>query len=98
MTLLDEPILPRDCSFLVAVPTNLQDFYAALRNHEKDFVRSHFVSSTLSDDAKWRTYKSTADDIEGLMSFLGRNSVTVIARATLADWVAQQHMSRVVIL
>jgi hypothetical protein len=93
-----EKVYPCDCTFLLTIPTNRDEFCADLRDKEKDFLHAHYRDSRLSDDAKWRTYKPTADDMNALIHWLRRKNVRVIARATLADWRRAQEISKVIIL
>ena len=93
-----EKIYPDDCAFLLAIPTDREGFAKDLHDPAKDFLQAHFRDSALSDEAKWRTYEPTAEDLNSLLRFLGRKKVRVMANATVADWQRTQEVAKVVIL
>ncbi len=93
-----EKVYPRDCAFLLAIPTDRERFAMDLHDPAKDFLQGHFRDSALSDEAKWHAYEPTADDLNSLMQFLRRKKVRVIANATLADWRQTQEVVKVIVL
>jgi hypothetical protein len=98
MNRLDERVWPKDCAFLVSLPTNRKDFFSDLEDSGKDFVRAYFGNVQVSAEAKWGAYRPVAEDMESLMSDLHDKGVQVRPRATLADWRGVQPKCKVVIL
>jgi hypothetical protein len=98
MNRLDEVVHPSECSFLIAVPINREDFLSDLHDVQKDFIRSHYLHLTLNDDAKWYAYKPTADDVSALIDRLQGLGVKVVPRTTKRDLIVALQTSKVIIL
>ncbi len=94
----DERVWPRDCAFLISIPTTKSQFLEDLARTDKDFVRLHYSDVDISEETKWLAYKPTADDVEKLLVGLEKRNVNVVRGATLADWVIAQGTAKVIVL
>jgi hypothetical protein len=91
-------VYPADCAFAVTVPTTQREFVSDLHDERKDFVRGFFADSPLADEDKWRLYQPRANAMNRLLARLQQQRVTVVRRATLADWRDVQRTTAVAIL
>jgi hypothetical protein len=93
-----EKIFPRDCAFLLALPTGRAEFQADFRGASHDFLRSQYKESSLSAEEAWSVYRPVAEDLLSLLRFLEAKGVRVVPRSTFAQWIALQKSHKVVVL
>jgi hypothetical protein len=93
-----EKIFPRDCAFLLTLPTGRDEFFTDFRDPLHDFLRSQYANSPLSAEEAWNVYKPVAAGLLSLLQFLEAKGVRVVPRSTFAEWIALQESHKVVVL
>lgn len=91
-------VRPKDCAFLVTVPTTREEFLEDVENPAKDFVRERFSGSALRPANQWTLYEPTVLFLAELLAEIQRLGANVVRRATLEDWRAACASSEVIIL
>ena len=86
---LETPVSPRDCTLLVAIPLDRETFLADLTRQDKDFAKTYADETpNLNDLALWERYEPYAEITRYVCASVRRRGVTVVERATFADFCA----------